>query len=123
MLRKIILGIALNGLALYLVTYLLESIKYSGGLTFFITAGIIIGLLNSIVKPILRVMSIPFMVLTAGLFLIVINTLILWLTKEIIDIIHIRDVVFEIEGLINYLAAGFLFGVINWIEHLIVHNK
>lgn len=123
MFRKIIIGIALNGLALFFVTHLLESVTYKGGFWFFTIAGVIIGVLNTIVKPLIKLISLPLVFLTAGLFLFALNTIILWLTKEIIDIIHIRDVMFEISGFTNYLIAGFLFGVINWVEHLIVHNK
>lgn len=123
LLRKAVLGVALNGLALYGITYALSEVNYRGGLTFFIIGGLIIGLLNTLVKPILKVVSLPLVFITAGVFLIVINTLILWLTKQIIDILSIADVVLEIQGLTNYLIAGFLFGIINWVEHLFVHNR
>ena len=121
--RKVILGIALNGLALYGITYLLDNVNFQGGLAFFIIGGVIIGLLNTLVKPVLKVLSLPLVFITAGVFLIVINTLILWLAKEIIDILHFKDVVLEITGIVNYLVAGFLFGIINWIEHLFVHQR
>lgn len=123
MLKKAIIGIILNGAALYGVTYMLDTVNYRGGWMFFVIGGIVIGLLNTLVKPILKLVSFPFVFLSAGLFLIVINMVILWLTKETIDIIHVNDVVFEIEGFVDYLFAGFLFGVINWIEHLFIHQR
>ncbi len=121
--KKAIFGIVLNGLALYAVTYLLDDVHFRGGLKFFVVGGIIIGLLNTLVKPILKVVSLPLVFITAGVFLIVINTLILWLAKEIIDILHFKDIVLEIQGVVTYLVAGFLFGIINWLEHLFIHNK
>jgi putative membrane protein len=123
LIRKAVLGIALNGLALYGITYFLAEVTYKGGFMFFVVGGFVMGILNTLIKPILRVLAVPLVFLTAGLFLIVINVVMLWLTKEIIDILHIGDVFFEIQGLTTYLIAGFLFGIINWLEHLFIHNK
>lgn len=121
--RKIVVGVTLNGLALYGVAYFLEAVNYKGGLSFFILGGLIIGILNTIAKPILKTLSLPLVFITGGLFLIIINTLILWVAKETIDILHFNGIVLEIQGFMNYLIAGFLFGIINWVEHLFVHNR
>jgi putative membrane protein len=121
--RRIVLGITLNGLALYLVTYFLDDVSAQGGLVFFIIGGTIIGLLNWLIKPILKTLAIPLIFLTGGLILIVINTLLLWIAKEIIVILQIPGIAFEISGTINYLIAGLLFGVLNWLEHLIISNR
>lgn len=121
--RRVVVGIALNALALYGVAYFLESVNYKGGLTFFILGGLVMGLLNTLIKPIIKTLSLPIVFITGGLFLVIINTLLLWVTKEVIDILHIGEAVLEIQGFTNYLIAGFLFGIINWVEHLFVQNK
>ncbi|MEK7528301.1 MAG: phage holin family protein [Patescibacteria group bacterium] len=124
MLKRVLLGVLLNGAALYGLVYLLDDVNYKGGIAFFVIGGIVIGILNTMVKPILRVAAFPMIFMTAGLFMIVINTIILWLTREIIDIISYRDVVFEISGIVTFFVSGFLIGIINWIEHLFFgHSK
>ena len=97
--------------------------SYSGGFSFFVIGGTVVGLLNFIVKPILKAAAFPLIFFTAGLFMVVINTLILWLSREIIDIIHYRDTVFIIEGFVTFGMAGFLLGIINWIEHIFIPFK
>lgn len=124
MLKKLILGIVLNAAALYGVTYLLHSeITYTGGIAFFALGGIIMGLLNSLVKPVLKLLTLPLHILTMGLSLIILNGIIFWIFKVIIDTILVDGVTLTITKLTTYLFAGFLFGLINWIEHLLIRNK
>lgn len=121
--RRVVVGAALNGLALYGVAYFLEDVNYKGGLTLFVLGGCVIGILNTLIKPIIKTLSLPLVFITGGLFLVIINTGILWVAKEIIDILHIGEAVLEIQGFTNYLIAGLLFGIINWVEHLFVPTK
>lgn len=123
MLKRIVLGIILNALALYAVTFLLSDIHYSGGLKFFVIGGFIIGLLNVLVKPLMKLLSFPLLVMSVGLFSIVINTIIFWLTMKIVNGIHISEVSVIISSAWTYVFAAFFFGVVNWFIHLLIRNK
>lgn len=123
MLKKILLGIVLNGLALYLVTELLTDIQYTGGFLFFVVAGSIIGVLNVFVKPLMKLLSLPLVILTAGLFSFVINVIIFWLTVKLVNAIHISDVTVAVNGFWAYIFAALCFGLINWVLHILIRNK
>ncbi|MEK7171503.1 MAG: phage holin family protein [Patescibacteria group bacterium] len=123
MFKKFLLGIILNGAALYGVIYLLPEIQYTGGIKFFVIGGLVMGILNSIVKPILKLLTLPIQIVTLGLSLIILNGIIFWIFKVIIDTIAIEGISVTIPGLTTYIFAGALFGLINWVEHLIIHNK
>ena len=123
MLKRAIIGVALNGGTLFAVTYLLEEVTYTGGYMFFVIGGVTIGLLNSLVKPLLKILALPFVVLTAGLFIIVINAFILWFTKYFLDVIQFRDVAISVTGVGGYIVGAFLFGLINWGAHIVIKNK
>jgi len=123
MFKKAVIGIGLNALALYGVTYFLPEITYTGGIKFFLIAGVILGMLNVAVKPIFKIVTFPLIFLTGGVFLAVINVILLAFTKYVIRVIHFQDVTFGIAGAGNFLMAGLLFGVINWGAHLVVKNK
>lgn len=118
--KRFILGIIANGIALYAVIRLLENVDYKGDWKFFLIAGIAIGLLNTLIKPILKLLSLPFLLVTAGLFLVIINAFILWLTKEFINTLNIVGTEFIISGWKNYLIGGILFGVVNWFLHFLI---
>lgn len=82
---------AITGLALWVVTLVLPGMQFVGGETTLQKVGIILivamifGLVNAIIKPIVTVLSIPLYVLTLGLFQVVINALMLWITAWITE--------------------------------------
>lgn len=123
MLKKTFIGIVLNGAALYAVLYLLPAMTYTGGVRFFVLGGVVMGLLNTIVRPVLKVITLPLHFLTMGLSLIVVNGIIFWIFQIIIATIAVQGITLQVPGVVDYLFAGFLFGIINWIAHLIIHNK
>lgn len=124
MIRKAIITIILNGLALYITTLIIKDVVYTGGWKFFLIAGLVFGILNTIVKPFLKLLSLPLILLTAGIFMIVLNALILWLVKYVIDVAHFQDVTLTIVQRDSYIWAALVFGAINWMGHFIFkHNE
>jgi putative membrane protein len=86
-----LLRAAVTGLALWVVTLIVPGISFVGGDNTLQRAGIVLvvaivfGVVNAIVKPVVQIMSIPLYILTLGLFHIVINALMLWITAWITD--------------------------------------
>lgn len=122
-LTRTTIGVILNAGALYGVIYLLDTVDYTGGWLFFVVAGTLIGLLNAIVKPILKILSLPLAIVTVGLSLIAINILIFRLTDYILPFLRFPNVDIIVDGLAGYALGGLLFGIINWIENLFIPNK
>jgi len=123
MLKKILLGIVLNSLALFVVTKLVTDLQFTGGLLFFVIGGTIIGVLNTFVKPLMKLLSFPLVLFSAGLFIFVINVIIFWLTVKAINGIHFSDVTVMVNSVWTYFIAAFIFAIINWILHILVPNK
>ena len=122
MLKKVLIGILLNAIAIFIVVEFLDEVTAEGGIKFYIIAGIIIGLLNTFLKPILKILSIPFVIVTAGFFLIVINAVILYITQWIINTMEFKDVRLYFIGIGSYLIAAIIVGVVNWAEHIIIRD-
>lgn len=79
----------LTGLALWVVTKLVHGLYFVGGDTrlqrigiIFVVA-VIFGLVNAFIKPVVQILSIPLYILTLGLFHVVVNALMLWITARI----------------------------------------
>lgn len=123
MLKKILIGVVLNGLALFVVTKLVSDIVYTGGFMFFLIGGVIIGVLNTFVKPLMKLLSFPVVLLTAGLFSLVINVIIFWLTIKVVNGIHFSDVTVTVGSVWTYFIAALVFGIMNWILHILIPNK
>ncbi len=118
-LKHLFLKLAFNIGALYVVTQFLEGVTYTGGWVFFVVAGLTIGVLNALVKPFLKFLSIPLILFSGGLFLIVINAAILWLTDQLLEVFDFTNIDFQIAGVVNLVLAALVFGLVNWFEHWI----
>ena len=89
-----LLRTVVNGLALWLAAVIVPGIQIgkAGGSTTdtvitVLLVAVVFGVINAIVKPVLTILSIPFIVLTLGLFLLVLNALLLELTSWLSDTI------------------------------------
>lgn len=117
--RSLILRLGLNIATLWLLIYLMPSITYTGGVKFFIAAGIYLTILNLFLKPLLKILAFPFVILTAGLFMIIINSFLLWLLTYFLEISKFQGVALVIPTKGSYLIAGLLFGLLNWVLNTI----
>jgi putative membrane protein len=120
MFHRILIFLALNTASLFVVDKLLVGLSVTGGALGYVLIGIVIGLLNLIVKPFLNLVSLPIIFLTGGLFSMVINALILWLSQEIIEIMAISTITFAITGTVTYIVAVIVFGILNSVFHKVL---
>ena len=80
---KFIIRWAINAVALYVAIWIVPGIVLNGAWTDIIWLALIFGLLNALVRPILKFLTCPLIILTLGLFTIIINTGMLLLTSRI----------------------------------------
>jgi putative membrane protein len=99
---------AFNVVALFVAAWVLSGVGYGDQWWTLLIAGAVFTLVNSFVKPILTVLSIPFIVATLGLFYFLINILMLYLTDWIVP-----D--FEIETFWWGVLAAIIVSVVNWV--------
>lgn len=119
---KILISVLANALILFGVAYFLPydsvtqtGVVATGGWQLYMAGGIILGLLNVIVRPILKIFGFPFIILTFGLFILVINAIILWLLEKAIHVIGISWVSYDINGTVIFAIAVAIFTVFNTI--------
>ncbi len=75
---RFILRWTINAVALFAAITILK-IDYQGGLIGFVWLGLIFGLVNAVLRPVIKVLSCPLIILTLGLFTLIINTLMFYL--------------------------------------------
>lgn len=80
---KFILRWAINAVALYLAVLVLPGIDLASAPTSIIWLALIFGLMNALVRPLISILTCPLIILTLGLFTLVINTFMFWLTSVI----------------------------------------
>lgn len=112
---KLVLLVAANILALYLASYYIEGVTLKGGLWNVALVGFAFSIVNFVVKPIVKLVLSPFILLTFGLLIIVINMAMLWVT----------DLLFPqlaISGMSALFLATLLIGAVNFAAHLVVRK-
>lgn len=120
---KILLRIVVSAAALGVAAWVVPGIVLSGhtdeskALTLLIVA-VIFGVINVLLKPIIKTVGCAFYVLTLGLAALVVNGLLLWLTSWIVyDKLHEP---FHVTGFVPALEGALIVGVVSWVLHLIL---
>ena len=90
-LLKFVIRIALNAAALYIAGYLLDGFILPGNLEYLILGGFVLALINTFLKPILKFISFPLILVTFGLFSVVINIIILLIADHFFTQLSIQD--------------------------------
>lgn len=105
---RALIQILLNGLAILLVARVVPGIHYSGDWVYLLLTGVVVGLLNLTIKPLVTVLSLPFIVLSLGLFFIVINAFILYAASWFLGGL-------TIDGCGAALLGGLVIALFNWV--------
>ena len=114
---KFLLKVVILGAAFYALTYfdVLPGLKVLpnpngplGEFGTYLWIGLIFGVVNAIVGPLLRLLSLPFVVLTLGLFLLVVNAALLGLTAALSDRL-------TVDGFGTAVLGGLILAVVGWL--------
>jgi putative membrane protein len=95
----------LSAAALLFVAYIYNGVEVKT-FTAALIAAFVIGLLNTVVRPILVLLTLPVTVITLGLFLFVINALMFWAASGLLDGFHVRGFVAALIGSLIYSLIG-----------------
>ncbi|MHB1122724.1 MAG: phage holin family protein [Ramlibacter sp.] len=102
---KLLAKWALSAAALLLVAYVYDGVAVrSFGAA--LIAAFVIGLFNTVVRPILLVLTLPVTVLTLGLFLFVLNALMFWAAASVLDGFQVRGFLAALIGSLLYSVLG-----------------
>ena len=110
-----IIRIVVYTLALLLAANVVPGIRLDS-LTSALVAGLLLGLINAIVRPILVVITFPITLLTLGLFLLVLNAFCLWLVSVFVSGFHVA-------GFWPAFWGALLVSVVSWILTALISDS
>jgi putative membrane protein len=114
---KSLLRIVLNAVALLVAAHLVPGIHYQPeGLLLLLLAGLVMGVVNLFVKPLAVLLSLPLIVITLGLFYLVVNGLMLQLVAWILPDL-------TIAGCVPAVLGGIVIGVFNWAMQALFFDR
>jgi putative membrane protein len=104
-----------NALAILAAAYILPGIEVSGGLAV-LAAGLVLAIINAVVRPVLIFLTLPFTLVTLGLFLFVLNAFCLWLTSWLVK-------GFEVHGFWPAVFGAMLVSVVSWLLNAFLNDR
>lgn len=117
---KFILRWVVNAIALFLAVYLVPGVNLQGGWVSIIWLALIFGLVNAFLRPLLKLLTCPLIILTLGLFTLLINTFLFWLTSQIGQAFGIG---FTIAGFWPAFLGGLVVSVVSVVMSLILKDE
>ena len=109
---RFIIRILGNVVALYVAFLVVPGFLITGSWVQYLAAGLILAVLNFILRPILKLISLPLILLTLGLFTLVINMLILWLLDYLLAFISIQSLMALVLGTIIVSVVNLFFSAV-----------
>ncbi len=121
---RIFTAILVAAAALAVASWLFAGIRIGGAdtsdrLVTLLAVALIFGLVNALVAPIIKTLALPFIILTLGMLLVVINALMLLLVAAIADGV---DVAFRVDGFWSAVGGALVISVVSWALGLAFDN-
>ena len=122
---RLIVRLLAGAVALAVAAALIDGISVGPGTTServitLLAVAVIFGLVNAIVRPIVRLISLPLFIITLGLFTFIVNALMLLLTAWIGDQF---DLTFEVSGFWSALLGALIISVVTFILNVLLPDK
>ena len=119
---RLLVRIVVNAVALAVATWLLGGITLTGTsdterAVSLVLVAAVFGVVNAVVRPVLKLLSLPFIILTLGLLLLVINGLMLLLTGWLSEQLGLG---FEVDGFGTAVLGALVVTVVTWAVELVL---
>ena len=106
MLGRLIATMVVNAAAIWVAAAIFDGITYSS-LTNLLLTGLVLGVVNFLVRPVVKLLTLPITIVTLGLWLIVVNAFMLLLTSWLVS-------GFAVNGFLTALGGAVVIGLVNW---------
>lgn len=113
---RLLINWVINAASLLAVPYLIDTVQL-GSVWSALIAAAILGLVNTLIRPVLLVLTLPVTFVSLGLFVFVINGLLFWLVAQLVK-------GFYVAGFWSAICGALLYSIISWaLNTLLMENK
>lgn len=112
---RLLLTWLINAVALCALPFLMSSVQVTNMVSALIAA-LVLGLVNTLIRPVLVLLTLPVTLLSMGLFILVINALLFWTVATLID-------GFQVAGFWSAFLAAILYSIISWALSTLLLKK
>ncbi len=118
--KALLLRWATNALALFIAVQLVPGLSFTGGLGKLAGVALVFGVINALLRPLLTLLSCPLILLTFGLFVFVINAVLLQLTAWVSDTLGLG---FTVDGFGSAFVGSLLIGIVSVLVSIVVKDE
>jgi putative membrane protein len=112
---KLLLRVVINAIAIWVATYIVPGLTLTGSVLGWLIVALVFGLVNALIRPIVKLLTLPINVITLGLFSLVINALMLMLTGWLTQSLVIEGALFGfVPALLGSIIISIVSTVLNW---------
>jgi putative membrane protein len=101
-------------------TAVVPGVTYTGGWMPILGVALVFGVVNTFIRPVAKILTFPIVILTLGLFLLVINGLMLWLTSALSDALGLG---FHVEGFLAAFLGALVVSIVSGVLSLVTAEK
>jgi putative membrane protein len=117
---RMILRLLVNAVALWVAVRFIPGISFNGNPVLLLAVALVFGVVNTVVKPIITLLSLPAVLLTLGIFLLVINALMLWFTSWVSTTLGLG---FHVDGFGSAFLGAIVVGVVAWALSVFLYER
>ena len=115
-----LIRLLVNAAALWVATQFVPGVTYRGAALPFIGVALVFGLVNAIIRPILKIFTFPLFILTFGLFALVLNGLMLWLTSSLSSALGLG---FHVSGFVPAFLGAVVVSLVSTLLGILVRDR
>src|SRR5262249_837454 len=106
--------------ALWVATRIVPGVTYSGDLLPFLAVALVFGIVNAFIGPVAKLLALPLIILTLGLFALVVNGLLLWLTSAMSDWLGLG---FDVTGFWAALFGSVVVSIVSTLLWIFIGHE
>ncbi len=115
-----VIRLLVNAAALYVATKLVPGVTYEGSSLAFFGVALVFGIVNAFIRPVAKVLTFPFIIVTLGLFILVINGLMLWLTSRLSAALGLG---FHVRGFWAAIGGAIVVSIVSLILSMLIGER
>jgi len=116
----LVIRLLVNAAALWVATRIVTGVTYSGALLPFLGVALVFGVVNAFIRPLLKLVTFPLIIVTFGIFALVVNGLMLWLTSSLSGTLGLG---FHVSGFKAAFWGALVVSIVSTLLGILIHDR
>ena len=115
-----LIRLIVNAIALWVATRIVPGVTYAGDVLPFLGVALVFGVVNALVGPAAKLLALPLIIVTLGIFLLVVNGLLLWLTSVVSGTLGLG---FHVGGFASAFFGALVVSVVSTLLSVMIRER